>query len=126
MKMATVMAMVLVMSGVVVVMMHQKSVKFAVGVIARHGWQDQNATSVGVSMRIERWLVRLEAGHKEALEDLDDERKENQTQRVVRKRSPLHWVNKFVDGTRPRLLGTTKDRSFAPMTQKHEAGTVAS
>ena len=42
------------------------------------------------------------------------------------KAAPLHWVNKFVDGTRARLLGTTKDRSFAPMTQKHNAGTVAS
>ena len=42
------------------------------------------------------------------------------------KAAPLHWVNKFVDGTRARLLGTTKDRSFARMTQKHNAGTVAS
>ena len=69
MKMAMVMAIVLVMVGTIVmqtvmqtvgvevVMKHTTtpttSVKFAVGVIARHGCQDQNAPPVGVSMRIE-------------------------------------------------------------------------
>ena len=69
MKMAMVMAIVLVMVGTIVmqtvmqtvgvevVMKHTTtpptSVKFAAGVIASHGCQDQNAPPVGVSMKIE-------------------------------------------------------------------------